>query len=296
MISSEPSLANFVLGTAQLGMPYGAVNRSGQPSQDETHQMLDLALRRGVRTFDTAQGYGDSEKRIGRWLAGRSAPRIVTKLAPGLDPSNVAAVRGAVSGSREQIGPALEGVLLHDPSRLDGWLASAHACVDEGLVEFAGVSVYEPDDFAKALTHRELTAIQAPFSVADRRLEERGLLREAQDRGVRLFLRSAFLQGLLVAEPAALPARFGFLAPALTRWRDACRQLGLRPQAAALAWVKARAPKAAIVVGAETVNQLADTLDTWERASLDEASCDILATALGALPSPALDPRRWPTR
>jgi aryl-alcohol dehydrogenase-like predicted oxidoreductase len=277
-------------------MRYGAANTTGRPGTDEAQRILNLAVKRGVETLDTAQSYGDSEARVGRWLDGRTAPRVVTKLAPQLDVSDLPAVLDAASASRSRIGPALEGVLLHEPSKLDAWPKAASTCMDAGLVTFAGVSVYEPAEFARALEREELTAIQAPYSIADRRLENDGLLERARARGVRLFLRSAFLQGVLLMHPVHLPKRLGFLAPSVARWRAACERLGLRPQEAALGWVKARAPHAEVVVGAETVEQLGDTLDAWERASLDEATCELLADTVGSLASAAVDPRRWPTR
>ncbi len=46
--------AELVLGTAQLGMAYGAANRSGQPDAREAELILRSAVSAGVRWLDTA--------------------------------------------------------------------------------------------------------------------------------------------------------------------------------------------------------------------------------------------------
>jgi len=70
------------LGTAQLGLPYGVSNRAGQPSEAEAAAILERALKAGVRTFDTAPAYGESEALVGRLLPDTAEARIVTKTPP----------------------------------------------------------------------------------------------------------------------------------------------------------------------------------------------------------------------
>ena len=56
----------LVLGTVQLGMPYGIANRLGKPSQEVATSIVRTAWSKGIREFDTAQGYGDSETVLGK--------------------------------------------------------------------------------------------------------------------------------------------------------------------------------------------------------------------------------------
>ena len=72
----------LVLGTAQLGMPYGAANRTGMLSDNEAVAILHAAVDAGVTCVDTARGYGESERRIGLAFRGlKGAPAVVTKVA-----------------------------------------------------------------------------------------------------------------------------------------------------------------------------------------------------------------------
>lgn len=257
-------------------MPYGAANRSGRPSREQAHAILDAAVAGGIRTLDTAQGYGDSEAVIGEWLGGRDHVEVVTKVAAG----------GDVRASRELIGPALTGVLAHEPEDVRRWDGTGlPQAVAEGVVRWAGVSVYTPDEFRLAVATAGVDAIQAPFNVADRRLVE--LLPQASAK--RVFLRSAYLQGLLVMEGEP-PA---FATEAIARWRDACARHGLRPQVAALQWVKRRAPGTEVLFGAESEAQVLDTIAAWEHpAPADDVLADLEA-AFPRVDETLVDPRRW---
>ena len=65
--------AELVLGTAQLGLAYGAANRTGQPSEDEANLIVRAAVNAGIRWIDTAAAYGSSEQRIGAAVPGSPA-------------------------------------------------------------------------------------------------------------------------------------------------------------------------------------------------------------------------------
>src|SRR5512138_260994 len=79
--------AELVLGTAQLGLTYGAANTRGQPDEAQARLILRAALNVGVTWIDTAAAYGTSEARIGAHVPLGSNVRVVTKLAP-LDEMN----------------------------------------------------------------------------------------------------------------------------------------------------------------------------------------------------------------
>ena len=69
-------------GSVQLGLSYGATNRTGKPSRDTALRLVRRAANAGVAAFDTARAYGDAEERLGAALAGRRAVRTITKLDP----------------------------------------------------------------------------------------------------------------------------------------------------------------------------------------------------------------------
>ena len=59
------NINRLVLGTAQLGTNYGIANRMGKPDFDTAEAIIKTTWDAGIREFDTAQGYGDSEQVLG---------------------------------------------------------------------------------------------------------------------------------------------------------------------------------------------------------------------------------------
>jgi hypothetical protein len=291
--------SRLALGTAQLGRSYGIANRRGRPSVEETRAILGLAVDAGIRCLDTAAAYGEAETRIGRFLRECSLRRgvsVVTKLTVG-DVDGGISLRTALAESRRRLGVIPAGVLLHDPELLahwDGPLAGAlQACRAEGAVRAIGVSVYHPEQFAAALAAPGLDIVQAPFSVLDRRLEQAGLIERANAQGIRVMLRSVFLQGLLLLDPVRSPPGLAFARPRLRRWHELCERYEVPPLTAALRFVMQRAPRATIVVGCESQVQLGQLLAAAEEPELPAGLLDELRE-LACSDSRLLDPTRWP--
>ncbi|HEY7953350.1 MAG TPA: aldo/keto reductase [Solirubrobacteraceae bacterium] len=294
-------VGRLALGTAQLGMPYGVANRRGQPSADEAEEMLEYALRGGIRCLDTAGGYGDAESVIGRHLRARAAGpdvAVVTKLAPLSE--DAAGVTAALAASRRRLGFAPTAALLHDPRQIAGWEgplgAALRDCRALGQVQAIGVSVYTPEQFALALELQEIDLVQAPMSVLDRRIERAGLLERARTVGVSVMLRSVFLQGLLLLPAKAHPQWLGSTAAPLARWRELCERYEVAPQHAALRFVLQRTAPAGVVVGCESVGQLRELLAAAggpELAVELVADLEELAELAGA-DARLIDPRSWP--
>lgn len=270
--------SRVVLGTAQLGLDYGIANRAGRPDPARAEVLLARAWREGVRMLDTARAYGAAEAVIGAFL--RAHPecpfRVVTKLSPGDD----ADPESAIADSAARLGDPVAAMLLHDSAMLDQWAGSLgralRRAVADGRIQATGVSVYTPEEFARALEADGLDIIQAPFNALDRALLEKGLLDHAQRRGKTVHLRSVFLQGLLTMD--APPA---FAAADVARWRALCARHGRAPQDAALQFA-AQATDAALVIGVDGEDQLCADMDALRGAALPPEFMD----AVRALPVP----------
>jgi len=60
--------SKLILGTAQLGSNYGIANTIGKPTEKQAIEIMKYAVENGIRYFDTAYSYNDSESRIGKFL------------------------------------------------------------------------------------------------------------------------------------------------------------------------------------------------------------------------------------
>jgi len=292
----------LVLGTAQLGLAYGIANRSGRPDAEAAAAIVREAWEGGIREFDTAQAYGASETVLGEafrrlGIAGRA--EVVTKFDPALDPLDAAAMIGSVERSLERLGvERLEGVMLHREEMLAQWDRGlgtiASRLVSSGKVRRIGVSVYSPDKAIEALGTEGVDMVQVPTSIVDGRFEEAGVFALARERGKRVYVRSVFLQGLLLMNVDELPPALAGARPVIERLEEIARERGLSRRELALAAVKGAAPEARIVFGAETAAQVRENLESWER-------CPALGPGPWRMELRArvderlLNPARWPS-
>ena len=286
------------MGTVQLGLQYGIANRTGKPDRETAFEILDLAFAEGIRRVDTAQSYGESENLIGEYH--RAHPnrqfQVVSKLDPGCDFSAPDKIVDQVRRSIGRLQVPLEALLLHDPALLRRWNsgsgAALSACVDEGLTRQVGVSIYTPEEFDLAVALPAINVIQAPVNALDRRLIAGGQLSRARRAGKTVYLRSAFLQGLLLLDLAALPKSMSFAREALREWRTLCDRYQLAPHSVALGYLKSRMPDGITLIGCERPEQLQVNLAAWRKGDLPHE----LLAAIDALPLPVervLNPSLW---
>ena len=254
----------LALGTAQLGMNYGVANTNGKPSTEEAAAIVQAAWNNGIRTFDTAQAYGESEQTLGsafRQLGIQEQVRVVSKISPGFSPSDFKAIRDSVidSISRLEI-HALYGLLLHGASWLRYWdlgLKDEMArLVKEGLTTHVGASVYTVAEAQTALDCAGISIIQMPFNLFDQAAARKGFLALADERGCEIYIRSVFLQGVLLMAVDCLPQCLADAGFYLEKLDVLCMKMGLDRTSAALAYVLYHSHNGALVLGAETKEQV----------------------------------------
>lgn len=264
--------SRLVLGTAQLGMPYGIANRTGQPDFETAVSIIKAAWEYGIREFDTAQAYGESEAVLGRAflsLGISNDVKIITKLDPKLEPQQEQKIKRAVDRSLERLQvPHLYGIMLHREEWLDnlkhGLEKTLQTLVLDGAIQHVGVSLYTPAMALRALESDILEMIQVPANILDRRFADAGVFKLANEKKKQVYIRSVFLQGLLLMKPEDLPARMAFAKPTLSKINNLCAQYKYTRQDIALLYIKGKYPQARIIVGAETPAQLEQNLTIWE--------------------------------
>src|SRR4051812_23062929 len=186
--------AELVMGSVQLGLAYGAANRTGKPARDAALRLVRRAANAGVAVFDTARSYGDAEERLGAALAGRKTVRTITKLdplnglAPDASPGTVcAAVDQSVADSLTALRlKALDCVLLHRAEQLRSYGGAIWRRLQEhlsdGTIEALGVSVQTPVEALSALAEPAVTHIQLPFNILDWRWRKAGVIAALETR------------------------------------------------------------------------------------------------------------------
>lgn len=289
----------LALGTVQFGLPYGITNRQGQVPLAEVGCMLQAASQAGMDTLDTASTYGSSESALGQHDLTHF--KVVTKLAA--LPTDVRGAKDVQAWVEAQVAqslsrlnvPCAEALLLHRPQQLfedqGSQLAQAMQGVKAlGLVKKIGISIYGPEILDEALRVMPCDLIQAPFNVVDRRLASSGWLGRLHRHGVEVHVRSVFLQGLLLAGAAELPAHFSPWRPMWQRWEAWTGQQHTTSLAACLAFADSYPEISKVVVGADSAAQLTELLTAYRSPSkrVGEAWPDIASND-----EALIDPSMW---
>jgi aryl-alcohol dehydrogenase-like predicted oxidoreductase len=284
-------MTQLILGTAQLGSAYGVTNTRGRLADDEVRSLLELARAAGVVTFDTAADYGDSQQRLGAFAP--SGGRYVTKFSlPAVTEPDADSLYGRSMADLRV--SSLAGLMFHKMSDLDDSRAARtielmREARDRGAVERIGVSIYDDTDLAKAVqTFRDLTLMQFPGNILDGHLLDSPVMQELHASGVELHVRSAFLQGILLADPSTLSPFFAPLAPALVHLAKVASHTGTTVLGLALRYLRDHPLVDGVVVGATTPAELEAILAEWQLPQSGIESNDL------GVPRSLLDPRLWP--
>lgn len=293
----KPDLSKLVLGTAQLGMYYGISNSAGKPDATCALEILSAAYKSGIRFIDTAQQYGSSEQLIGTFLKNTNSQsfKVISKIHPAINLANSSTVIRAAKKSYLTIGKPLAGMLIHDPAWLtfwnDGIRTSLQQCIEKQYIEAYGVSVYSPDEFNVALSLGDINIIQFPANVLDRRFSKSSLIAKALDQKKKLFIRSVFLQGLLIMPIEMAVNKIPQSKPYLERWHALCNELDMAPGEVALKYVSSTIPDNYIIVGCERPEQVSMNRDWYSGALPDSAIREIDSWSLP--PLEVINPVYW---
>lgn len=285
----------LALGTVQFGLPYGIANRAGQVTRPEAKAMLQLVAANGIDTLDTAIAYGDSETCLGE--VGTQGFKVVTKLpAVPDDCADVSVwIKQQVSASLARLGVTeVYGLLLHRPEQLLGANGASlyralQGLKDSGKVQKLGVSIYSPSELDTLMPQYCFDLVQAPFNLVDRRLCRTGWLQRLKGSGVEVHTRSAFLQGLLLMTKTDMPAKFAPWSDLWHRWQRWLAEHDASSVQACLAFPLSFPEIDRVVVGADSLSQLAQSLSATNSLPIRELP------DLQCEDENLINPAKWPT-
>jgi aryl-alcohol dehydrogenase-like predicted oxidoreductase len=292
----------LVFGTAALGLDYGLArpgaesSRNAMPARDVALALVRAAHAKGLRVFDTAPAYGESEERLGAALEGLEA-EVWTKV-------------GRVERVDEGLSDTLERSLTDSLAKLrrprvallqwHNWTTSLgenqhfraawEKLSGDPRVGALGASTYGVADALAAVESGLFRWVQVEWNLLRPMVIDRvGAL--AQERGVNLSVRSVYLQGALTDEGRKLPS-LPTLEAGVARARALAAQSGLGLTALSLRAALEHRWIARVLMGIDRIEQVDEARAIAAGAGLSES-------VLSALPSlslgddPATDPRNW---
>lgn len=285
----------LALGTAQFGLRYGVANRRGNIPGDEAEAILGYAAAAGINTLDTAVGYGDSERRLGE--IGVDGWQVISKLPEvPADCTDVGVwMTDVVSASLRRLKlPRLYGLLLHRPNQLleprgDEIFRGLRDLRERGLISHFGISIHVPDQLDALWGRYQFEIVQAPLNLFDDRLRASGWLARLKGSGVKVHVRSIFLQGLLLMGSAERSRRFGRWDTLWRAYESWLEERELSPLQACVAHAVSMPAIDKVIVGVESRDQLEQIVS----AAATAAAVAFPENFVGANDADVLDPLVW---
>ncbi|MCW3111119.1 MAG: uncharacterized protein JWQ09_5625 [Segetibacter sp.] len=247
----------LILGTVQLGIPYGINNSTGQPGVSQAMEILDFAKLVGITTLDTAKAYGNAIEIIGAYhKKSGSRFKIINKFhAEKENLEKEIRKELNVLGSDH-----FEAYLFHSFSDFEN--ASTHTLntisklKQENIILKIGVSVYGNDQFEKAIQSSFIDVIQLPYNLLDNDSQRGNLIAEAKHKGKELHVRSVFLQGLFFMEADRIPVKIEKLKPYLEQVRKIAESESLTVHELALGYVLQNNSINKVLIGVDSLAHL----------------------------------------
>ena len=291
-------MSGLCLGTVQLGMKYGVKNELGrQPTEEESFAVLWAAKKGGVEFLDTASVYGEAEALLGRFDVVHAGFRVISKLRPGLEKAtdkSVVLLEIEASLHRLKI-KQLYGYMLHraDDMENEAVVQGMIAAKEKGYTEHIGVSVYEPEDALHVVKSGIWDIIQVPYNVLDQRLDETDFFEIAKKNRVKVFARSAFLQGLLLMDSEHLPTHLQKAGPYIEKFRQIVAENHYTPEEGAMLYSYCHPGIDCVVFGVDTEAQLIKNLEICDNAEAFRMCWKGLQGAFVNVPREIIVPSLW---
>jgi len=295
------SLSRLVLGTVQFGMPYGIANTLGQPSYESVREILACAIDGGVNCLDTAAGYAESEAVLGRALAELGATDKVVLVSKFrycdqtfADQREVEAFLEAsvVNSLRVLRLDSLPVCLFHREEDYQYWEAATRL-QERGLIRHLGVSVMTPDAANAIIGAGKAEAMQIPLNLLDHRYTRQGVCAAARARGMALFARSVYLQGLLLMPEEKIPPQLATIIPLRRQLTALADDAGMPLAELAMRYAISLDTLTSVLVGVDSLEQLRVNLAQVEKGPLDATLIHAIETLVPDLPDLILKPNLW---
>ena len=204
----ENPFSQIILGTAQLGMPYGLGKwKHDLMPEGEAFAILDAAWEQGITTLDTSPEYGVAEERIAKYLEENpdKSFHVISKIKTIPDDDR------AVGASLQSWFKSCPFINLNNSASLTLMLHREtdiyRNAVIEGLTEMKaqaklfcwGVSVYKETTARYAAETDSCFVVQLPFGVLNQAFGRNGVIELLSKQKKIVMARSVFSQGLLVS-------------------------------------------------------------------------------------------------
>ena len=298
---SNYEISKFGLGTVQFGLDYGFTKRK---TQNEVNDILRTAFNNGITLIDTAREYGDSEDKIGNFMANYKNNFVVAtklRIIDDLDDLNYTNLKNNIYGSVEESLEKLQFNMipilqLHQTIdelyKNDDFWRVIHQLKEDKLIDLFGVSVYELPE-TKFITQNYNDCVdffQIPYNVFDRRFDD--IQKELDENSIGLVSRSTFLKGVIPCSMDDTPKCLNDIKPFKQKLQDLANECGCSVAELASVFVYYNDYINSTILGVNSPEELESnikSIDKFDKNILKNIDFDSLKIDDDYL----TDPRKW---
>jgi aryl-alcohol dehydrogenase-like predicted oxidoreductase len=283
-------MQTLVLGTANFGENYGVANKSGL-SAEEVEEILNWSTGK-ISELDTALDYKGSHSAISKHSA-------KFKITSKIDLNKV--------GSRLEIPTKVNRILSElCIDKIERIMLRPHStdalftleCIGElrklletGRVAEIGLSIYEPEELFYFASHlRAPFVFQVPLNLLNRSFQEVLMSNTEKYRHYKFYIRSIFLQGLLLTPLNELPSHLEEAVSPLSELACELLKIGLPVLDATFSFVKAQSWATGVIVGINGLEQLKRNYKSFYKEGVIDFG---FLNKLSRVPTRVIDPRQW---
>ena len=206
----KKDINKIILGTAQFGMDYGINNKKGKINKEEVFKILNYSYNNGVRDIDTAEIYGDSINIIGEFHEKNPDKKfnIFSKVSSKIEDFDYS--KNILLNIHRLNISEFEGYMIHNyelfkkNKKIYTYILDAK---QSGLIKKIGASLYTNDEIKEVAENKLFDFIQIPFNLLDNSNKRESIIKYAKSYGLKIQVRSIFLQGLFFKPYPSIPKK-----------------------------------------------------------------------------------------
>jgi aryl-alcohol dehydrogenase-like predicted oxidoreductase len=254
----------LALGTANLAMRYGLKNKKNYFTNKSIGQILKRLKKSKIFYIDTAQAYGKSEIKLGKFSLKKF--NIITKVNYS-QKNNKAITNEDILKSLKNLSiKKFYAVLVHNTDIFKTTLGrqlydTLNELKKKKIINKIGYSINSPIELDNYFKKFKPDIIQAPLNVFDQRLVSSGWLKKLHKNKVEIHARSIFLQGLLLFKKNNLPKKFTIYRNDLIKWYEFLKKHKLNQLEGCLEFAYCQKYISKIILGVDSPKQLNQILN-----------------------------------
>ena len=254
----------IILGTVQMGLPYGISNSTGKISLNNSFEILAYAFDCGIGILDSAEAYGNAHEVIGAFHEKHPEKlfKVITKLPHQSDINIDKKVDEYLIGLRVD---QLHALLFHSFSSYKENINNfdvLRKLKSDKKIKNIGVSVYTNEEVEEVILNEDIDIIQLPFNLFDNINLRGDILEKAKSKGKTIHTRSALLQGLFFKGANDQNKTVQKLKNELVLLSDITKKYNITISQLALSYCLQQSTIDNVLIGVDSINQLKDNIQS----------------------------------